>query len=164
MNPVSLEWSKGWVSGDLSLAAAGAPPPFQPGQFNQPPPNFVQQAGAGGNPQAVAAALYGQGPPRGGQQPRSESNNLPVSLLCSVHAFFHLQLYGYGTFLFRETFEGPVIGSLVKRVPVVQWCAGMVVNKSSDRSCTRGVTYNQSNLISPGCPQPSRVLKGTIMA
>ena len=69
------------VSGDLPLAASGAPPHFQPGQFSQPPPNFVQQAGA--DPQAVAAAaLYGQqqGPPRtgggggggGGQQPRSE--------------------------------------------------------------------------------------------
>ena len=36
--------------------------------------------------------------------------------------------------------------------------AGLLVNMSSDRSCTRGMFHNKIHLISPGCPRPSIAL------
>ena len=42
------------------------------------------------------------------------------------------------------------------------WCRGsdgLLVNRSTDRSCTRGMIYNQIYLISPGCPRSSIVLQ-----
>ena len=36
---------------------------------------------------------------------------------------------------------------------------GLLVNWSSDRSCTRGMIHNKLSLISPGCPRPCIALQ-----
>ena len=79
------------VSGDIGHAphqVAAAPPAFNPGQFTQPPPNFVapqqqqQQAAAA---QAAAAALYGGGQRPGGMPPpQRQSESLPLFIPINV--------------------------------------------------------------------------------
>ena len=47
---------------------------------------------------------------------------------------------------------------------VAQWYrAGLLVNSSSDQSCTRDMIHNKFNLISPGCPRPSIALNCRIV-
>ena len=39
---------------------------------------------------------------------------------------------------------------------VAHWShAGLLINRLSDRSCTKGMIHNNKHLISPGCPRPS---------
>ena len=40
-----------------------------------------------------------------------------------------------------------------------RWTAWLLVNRSSDRSCTRGKILSKIHLISPGCPRPSIALQ-----
>ena len=48
---------------------------------------------------------------------------------------------------------------------VVQWQrTGLLVNRSSGRSCSRGMIHNKIHLISPGCPRPNTALQSRIVA
>ena len=44
------------------------------------------------------------------------------------------------------------------------WRAELLVNRSSDRSCTTGMMYNKIHIISPGCPRPDIALQCKIVA
>ena len=41
----------------------------------------------------------------------------------------------------------------------VWWCAGLLANRSSDRSCASGMIHNKIHRIRPGCLRPSIALK-----
>ena len=45
-----------------------------------------------------------------------------------------------------------------------QLLAGLLVNRSSNQSCTWGMNHNKIHLIRPGCPRPSIALQCRIVA
>ena len=80
-----------------------------------------------------------------------------ISLTLSLHRSLYLQTH---RFL-------PIAGSrmtvsfIISGASVVQWLlrAGLLVNRSSDWSCTGGMIHNRMHLIVPGCPRPSIALQ-----
>ena len=67
----------------------------------------------------------------------------------SSHLYSHYITKNHISLL--KTFSGGINATVVER-----WT---VVNRSSDRSCTRGMLHNKIHLTSPSCPLPSIALQ-----
>ena len=67
--------------------------------------------------------------------------------------YLYLPTYLSFFYIYITTYRGDIHDTVV-----VPWTVGLLVNRSSDRSCIRGMFQNKIYLISPCCLRPSIAL------